>query len=122
MIVAIDTASVVPPWLQLAEQIGDQIVGGVLAIGHRLPAIRQLARDLELAPGTVARAYRELEGAGIIETRGRHGSFVLRAPEPRHDRAQAVIEQAAAHLQRLGVSLEDATKILAEQWHAPEPT
>lgn len=43
----------------------------------RLPAIRHLANDLGVAPNTVARAYRELEGAGLVAGRGRHGTVVL---------------------------------------------
>ena len=49
---------------------------GVLPTGSCRPAIRQLASDLGLAGGTVARAYRELEQEGIITTRGRHGPFI----------------------------------------------
>lgn len=49
----------------------------VLPAGTRLPPIRTLAADLDLAPNTVARAYRQLEEAGVVETRGRHGTFVL---------------------------------------------
>ncbi len=120
MIVHIDGDSPVPPWQQLADQIGDLIAGGSLRVGHRLPAIRQLARDLDLAPGTVARAYRELESAGVIDTRGRHGSFVLRAPEQREDRIGNVIASAAEQLQRMGVSADDAARLLAEYW--PKPT
>jgi DNA-binding transcriptional regulator YhcF (GntR family) len=43
-----------------------------------LPTVRDLAAELGLAVNTVARAYRELEAAGILETRGRFGSFVAR--------------------------------------------
>ena len=48
----------------------------MLPVGARLPTIRQLAADLGLAAGTVARAYHELEVDGVIESRRRHGSFV----------------------------------------------
>lgn len=116
MIVSIDGRSSVPPWQQLADQIGDLVVGGRLGIGHRLPAIRQLARDLELAPGTVARSYRELEAAGVIETRGRHGSFVLQAPSQPEARIAAVIDEAVRQLQRLGVTQDEAGRLLSERW------
>ncbi|MEZ5227216.1 MAG: GntR family transcriptional regulator [Acidimicrobiales bacterium] len=122
MIVHLDDTSQVPPWQQLVDQIGDLIAGGTMPIGHRLPAIRQLARDLDLAPGTVARSYRELEATGVIETRGRHGSFVLRAPERRDDRVGAVIAAAAEQLQRLGVTADEAARLLAASWPAPPAT
>lgn len=56
----------------------DAVRDGRLAPGVRLPTVRQLAAESRLAPNTVARAYRELETAGIIETRGRKGTFVAR--------------------------------------------
>jgi GntR family transcriptional regulator len=76
MIVRVDPESPVPPFEQIRSQIETMVVSGVLPVGARLPTIRQLSRDLALASGTVARAYRELEADGIIQTRGRHGSFV----------------------------------------------
>jgi DNA-binding transcriptional regulator YhcF (GntR family) len=54
--------------------------------------VRALADELGLAPNTVARAYRELEMAGVIETRGRSGSFVALSP----DAAERTLQQAAA--------------------------
>jgi DNA-binding transcriptional regulator YhcF (GntR family) len=79
----------------LFDQLRTQIVGGVrdgrLAPGSRLPTVRELATRLGLAVNTVARAYRELEAAGVVETRGRFGSFVARV-----DPADAAMA-AAAH-------------------------
>jgi DNA-binding transcriptional regulator YhcF (GntR family) len=79
VILSVDPGSHVPPYEQIRSQIATMAVSGVLPEGTRLPPIRQLARDLGLAGGTVARAYRELEQAGVISTRGRHGTFVERA-------------------------------------------
>jgi DNA-binding transcriptional regulator YhcF (GntR family) len=76
MIIRIDQESHVPPYEQIRSQISTMAASGVLQRGSRLPAIRQLASDLGLAGGTVARAYRELEQEGIIATRGRHGTYI----------------------------------------------
>jgi GntR family transcriptional regulator len=76
MILLVDPDSPVPPYEQIRGQVTTMIASGVLMDGQRLPAIRQLANDLGLAGGTVARAYRELERDGHIVTRGRHGTFV----------------------------------------------
>ncbi|WP_333762587.1 GntR family transcriptional regulator [Streptomyces sp. IBSBF 2390] len=78
--VRVDTASQVPPYAQIRAQLGALIVTGRLAEGDRLPTVRQLATDLGLAPGTVARAYRELETAGLIRTRRGAGSRVATPP------------------------------------------
>ena len=68
--IVLDTASPVPPFEQLRTQFAKQIQDRTLAVGTRLPTIRHLAADLGLAVNTVGRAYRELEVAGLIETRG----------------------------------------------------
>jgi GntR family transcriptional regulator len=77
LIVEVDAQSPVPPYEQLRAQITTLAASGVLRGGDRLPTIRQLAGDLGLAPGTVARAYTELEAAGVLTTRGRRGTFVV---------------------------------------------
>ena len=65
-----------PLFDQLRTQIIDGIRDGRLAAGARLPTVRDLAARLGLAVNTVARTYRELETAGMVQTRGRLGTFV----------------------------------------------
>lgn len=65
-----------PPYEQLRRQLADLIGTGALADGTRLPPVRQLAADLALASGTVARTYRELERAGLVRTRRGAGTTV----------------------------------------------
>ncbi len=72
----LDPSDSVPPFEQIRVQLAAAIEAGDLEPETRLPTVRQLAGDLGLAINTVARVYRELELAGLIETRGRHGSFV----------------------------------------------
>lgn len=79
MILRVETDSHVPPYEQIRSQIATMASSGVVPEGSRLPSIRQLASDLGLAGGTVARAYRELEREGVIATRGRHGTFIEKA-------------------------------------------
>lgn len=72
----IDPASADSLFGQLRQQITDQVATGALVPGDRLPTVRSLAGDLGIAPHTVARAYRELEADGVLEGRGRAGTFV----------------------------------------------
>jgi DNA-binding transcriptional regulator YhcF (GntR family) len=72
----IDPASGDAPYEQVRQQIAVAAEAGVLAPGHRLPTVRSLASDLGLAVNTVARAYRELEADGVVETHGRGGTLV----------------------------------------------
>lgn len=87
----VDPQAAKPLFDQLRSQLIEGIRDGRLPPGTRLPTVRDLAGQLGLAVNTVARAYRELEAAGIVETRGRFGSFVARA-----DPADAAMA-AAAH-------------------------
>jgi DNA-binding transcriptional regulator YhcF (GntR family) len=80
VIVSIDPRSPVPPFEQLRTAIRHLIVTGALPVGTRLPTVRQLAADLGLAPGTVGRAYKELESEGLIESRRGHGTHVKGTP------------------------------------------
>lgn len=80
MILRIDDGAATPPYEQLRQQVTTLVVSGQLPTESRLPPIRQLAGDLGLAPGTVARAYRELEADGVVTSRGRKGTFT-NAPE-----------------------------------------
>ncbi|CAH0299318.1 HTH-type transcriptional repressor YtrA [Arthrobacter sp. Bi26] len=78
--ISVNLRSPVPPFEQIRAQITSLITVGTLAPGTRLPTVRSLASDLGLAAGTVARAYKELELAGLIETRRRNGTVVAGKP------------------------------------------
>jgi len=88
--VLIDHRESGPLFDQLRTQIIDGVRDGRLPPGTRLPTVRELAGQLGLAVNTVARAYRELESAGVLETRGRFGTFVARV-----DPADAAMATAA---------------------------
>jgi DNA-binding transcriptional regulator YhcF (GntR family) len=90
--ITVDVTNPVPPFEQIRQQLHDQIVDGTLAAGTRLPAIRQLAADLRLAPGTVARAYAELEAARLVETNRSKGTRV-RATEGTDEAVRAAADR-----------------------------
>ena len=90
--VRIDTASTVPPFEQLRVQILDAANEGRLAVGTRLPPVRALAARLGLAVNTVARAYRELEQAEVVNTRSRAGTLIAAAG----DNGRRRVAEAAA--------------------------
>lgn len=92
----VDPDAAQPPYEQVREAIRARVDAGALAPGTRLPPVRRLAETLGLAAGTVARAYRELEGLGLIETRGRAGSVVTGGGVER-----AARQAAAAYAERV---------------------
>jgi DNA-binding transcriptional regulator YhcF (GntR family) len=96
------------PYAELKARLLERMRSGDLPAGARLPTVRALAEELGLAANTVARAYKELEQAGAIETRGRNGTFVALSSDAATRAAQ---EAAAAYLARtrsLGVPDADA--------------
>ena len=111
--IVIDPASPVPPFEQLRSQLARQIHDRTLAVGTRLPTVRRLAEDLGLAVNTVLRSYRELEEAGLIQTRGRAGSFVAAAGEEGRQQAQAAAAAYAAVVARVGIGRDEALSIVA---------
>jgi len=103
---AVDTSSGVPPFEQVRDGIRAQVDGGILEAGVRLPPVRALADELGLAPGTVARAYKELETLGVVETRGRAGTFVTGSGVQRSLREAA--SSYAATVRTLGLTDDEA--------------
>jgi DNA-binding transcriptional regulator YhcF (GntR family) len=110
--IVVDAASPVPPFEQLRSQFARQIQEHTLAVGTRLPTIRHLAADLGLAVNTVGRAYRELETAGLIETRGRAGSFVSAGGEQGREQAREAAAHYAAIITRVGIDPAEAIRIV----------
>jgi DNA-binding transcriptional regulator YhcF (GntR family) len=112
MNIEVDTASPVPPYEQIRAQIADLAAAMALPTGTKLPTIRQLAVDLGLAPGTVARAYRELEAAGVVISRVRHGTTIApvqaRPPAEVQTRAAEAARAYALAVRSLGLSRDEA--------------
>lgn len=117
MILTVDPASAVPPYEQIRSQVEALVATGRLVPGDRLPSIRQLAHDLRLANGTVARAYAELEQAGLVSSRRRTGTVVATAPaQPdaeRRWRLADAAEQFARTAALLGATPEESLAALA---------
>lgn len=114
--VTLDPDDSTPPFEQVRRQLTLLIEGGRLVPGDRLPSVRQLADGLDLAAGTVARAYKELEGSGLVTTARGAGTRVASRPEASgpgtlarlEDSAEAFLDRAAA----LGASPEQAALAL----------
>lgn len=110
MLISIDPTAATPPYEQIRAHIADQARIGTLPAGTRLPTVRQLADDLGLAAGTVARAYKELESDRIIETRGRHGTFISVSRDAVAREAFAAATDYVTRTRRLGLTRADAIR------------
>lgn len=100
-----------PLFEQIRSALIEAVRAGSLPAGTRLPTVRELAGQLGLAVNTVARAYRELESGGIVETRGRFGTFVASSDPVDTAMTQAAgAFAAAAHA--VGLGKADALRYL----------
>ncbi|MET9625720.1 GntR family transcriptional regulator, partial [Streptomyces sp. NPDC006464] len=97
----VDTGATTAPYEQLRAQISERARSGALPVGYKLPTVRGLAEDLGLAANTVAKAYKALEADGVIETRGRHGTFVAAAGDAADRLAAAAAAGYAEEARRL---------------------
>lgn len=111
---SVDPSLPTPPFEQIKRQILQQRDSGELPADHRLPPVRRLAEELGVAANTVARAYRELEAAGVIETRGRHGSFVVGTEASARSEAAAAARDYLERVRQLGLTDADAVDLLKE--------
>jgi len=108
--ITVDPDAAEPPYEQVREQIRTRVLAGELTPGTKLPTVRGLAGDLGLATNTVARAYRELEALGVIETRGRAGSVVTGGGVDRAAREAA--HEYAEKLRALGLGADEGVALL----------
>ncbi|WP_082359854.1 GntR family transcriptional regulator [Rhodococcus opacus] len=103
----IDPDSSTAPFDQLRLQIIEQVRSGQLIAGTKIPTVRALAIEVGLAPNTVAKAYRELGEQGVIETRGKQGTFIASGGDPIRARAEKAATGYVQELRKLGVSDEE---------------
>jgi DNA-binding transcriptional regulator YhcF (GntR family) len=115
--ITLDPAGPTPPYEQIRAQVVEHVGRGELQPGDRLPTVRRLAEDLGVAANTVARAYRELEQAGVIETRGRGGSFVTGDQVER--KAKEAAADYLARTKALGLSAAEALALVRHQVEHP---
>lgn len=111
--IVIDPDAATAPYEQLRRQIAEEAREGRLPVNYKLPTVRGLAEQLGLAVNTVAKAYRALETDGVIETRGRHGTYIAAGDA----RAREVAAAASAYVERtrrLGLD-RDAARAAVEE-------
>jgi GntR family transcriptional regulator len=121
----LDLHSGVPVYRQIIDQVRGGMASGALGVGDQLPTVRQLAVDLSINPNTVARAYRELELGGLLETHQGTGTFIstqkVRGGEVERSRQLAqIVRDCVARAGAAGFMVEDLIEQLREL--VPEPT
>jgi DNA-binding transcriptional regulator YhcF (GntR family) len=116
----ISTADGVPIYLQIVNQLKYLVAAGRLSAGEEIPPIRVLAEQLLVNPNTVARAYLELERAGIVVKKHGSGTYISDSGSPLarkerlkilHQRADALLAEAS----HLGVNMPELIEIVKQR-------
>ncbi|MFL6429745.1 MAG: GntR family transcriptional regulator [Acidobacteriaceae bacterium] len=114
---ALDLHSGVPVYRQIIDQVRSGMASGSLVAGDQLPTVRQLAVDLAINPNTVARAYRELELGGLLETHQGTGSFIStqkikRADAERERQLAQIVGDCVSRAGAMGFTVDDLIESL----------
>lgn len=119
--IRIDPADATPIWSQIEESLRRLVASGALKPGAAVPSVRDLARDLNVNPATVAKAYQRLTDAGVFAVRRGEGTYVADAP-PAMSRAERarILKDAAVRYASLAATLgadeKEAADALAAAW------
>ena len=116
----IDPSSGVPIYRQIVDQVRHAVAGGTLRPGDRLPAVRELAIELAVNPNTIAKAYQDLERAGIIETLRGRGTFVAEGSvqmtgRERVESLEPIVDRLVAEARLLGMSDEELLRLVEQK-------
>jgi len=117
----LDFRSGLPIYLQIMNQIEQQLVGGVLKPGDQLPTVRALASELRINFNTVARAYRMLDEARIISTQQGRGTYITEIPPPevterlRQETLEALARRYISESKRLNFSDQEISQMVKDQ-------
>jgi GntR family transcriptional regulator len=126
MQIHITTADGVPIYQQIVNQVKYLVASGRLSPGDEMPPIRVLAERLIVNPNTVARAYRELESAGVVEKRRTAGTYVSEQGSPlaRKERMKILTERVDALLaesRQMDVPYDELVKLLDKRNQSMNP-
>src|SRR5438270_7560641 len=120
MMIQLNFKSGKPVYLQVVDQIKAAAASGALRSGESLPSIRPLAEQLRINRNTVAKAYAELEGQGVIETIAGKGCFLKENNSPfkrevRHKMLAEEIDAAIIQAHHLQVGEKDFLHLVKER-------
>jgi len=119
--IQIDHRSDVPIYVQIMEQVRQQVASGKLKPGDQLPTVRQLATELRVNFNTVARSYRLLDEAGLISTQQGRGTYIWEMPSPqvmehlRHESLQGLTRHFLHEAQRMSFTHMEVKVEIDEQ-------
>jgi GntR family transcriptional regulator len=120
MHIRISSSEGVPIYLQIVHQVKSLAASGILSPGDEIPPIRTLAETLLINPNTVARAYLELERAGVVKKKQGFGTYIAETKTSfsRRDKINAIkgrVDTLLVEAQHLDLDLDDVIVLLRER-------
>ena len=117
----IDPADPRPIWRQIEESVRHLVASGALAIGAPVPSVRDLARDLQVNPATVSKAYQRLTDAGVLTVKRGEGTYVSDSPPElsSRERGKRLLQGAVRYASlavTLGADREETRGTLEDAW------
>ena len=109
--IVLDAESTTPVFMQICDAVCRGVDEESLSAGTRMPPTRALAQALDVAVNTVAKAYRSLEEDGVLEGRGRQGTFVVE-----RSAGQREARRFALAMRDAGLTLAQAQDLLRSAW------
>lgn len=115
--IVLDFKSNKPIYEQIVEQVKFHVLKGHLKPGDAIPSVRKLALDISITPGTVAKAYQELERQHIIETIRGKGTFIagtieMKQDEERMEESKKLMRSAVLEMKVMGLSEDEVTELV----------
>ncbi len=120
----LDFRSGLPIYIQITNQIENQVIGGKLKPGDQLPTVRALASELRVNFNTVARAYRMLDEARIISTQQGRGTYITEVPQPevkeklRNETLEALAKRYISEALRMEFTRQEINQMVKDQLKA----
>lgn len=117
----IDPADPRPIWRQIEESVRHLVASGALATGAPVPSVRDLARDLQVNPATVSKAYQRLTDAGVLTVKRGEGTYVSDSPPDlsSRERGKKLLQGAVRYASlavTLGAGREETRGTLDDAW------
>jgi GntR family transcriptional regulator len=110
-----------PIWRQIEESVRNLVASGALPPTAAVPSVRDLARDLQVNPATVSKAYQRLTDRGVLTVRRGDGTYVSDRPPalPSEELARKLGEGATRYASlavTLGASREETLEAVEAAW------